>query len=390
MYRSTLFALLIFMSLAGPALAQEQMNSREVESKSYQLYMDHHWPELIAWGRQALDEGYDYFYLRLRMGIAFYNQGEFRTAANHFRKALAFNSRDALTQEYLYYALLYADQYDVARKATRSFDEAVSKKINKDSWSPVDFAYAEGGIKISSRSDLFNPAIYFQAGLRHTLGNSFSLFHAITVYDQTEKRGKISQLQYFIQPSIPLGNGWTITPSLHVVGLNFQQNTGILKSTDLVGSMSVTKSFSKMDLSVGGTVSDVLSTLQYIQQTTLTVYPFGNSNFSLGAIAYIHSENSFVTSTLAANPFISWSPAGWLRLSGGYFANKNENLVEMNGYLVNNSPDLTLSRTSFMATFSLSRHWDFYSDYQYENKQQSGTIAYTYNVFLFGLKFKPL
>ncbi len=389
MHRSKIVLLIIAVALGGKLRAQEPINSISVEAKGYQLYQDKNWDELISFSNQALGDGYDYFYLRVRLGVAYFENKQFRIAAMHLQKALDLNSSDEFTQEYLYYAMMSSDRYDEARRLSKIFGPDLAKKLNVANWSPVDFAYGEGGAKISSRSDLFNPALYSQVGLKHSIGNRFSVLHAGTFYYQSEKRGTISQLQYFIQPSIPLGNQWTLTPSLHIVGLTFKKNGGLLKSTDLIGSLSITKAWSHAEISVGGTVSDVLTSLQYIQQSGVTCYPFGKPNFSFGAITYIHSEDNFKSSTLAASPFIYWRPSGNFRLYASYFVNKNENVVEMNGYLVNNSPDLTLSRWSTTASFSIGRSWDLYGTYQFENKQQSGTINYSYNNFYFGIKFKP-
>ncbi len=389
MYGSKTFIIVAFFLVARHAMGQEEMNSAMVERKSYQLYVDKKWDELIPYGRNAIQEGYDYFYLRLRLGIALYEKEQFRVAATHFEKALRFNSGDELTLEYLYFSLIFSDRFDEARKLSETFGDALSAKIGQRARSPIAFISAEGGLKMSSRNDLFNPAFYFQLGVGHTVGNKFSVYHAATVYTQNESRGDISQFQYFIQPSIPVGRHWTLTPSVHIVSVNFQKNNGLLQSAGMVGSLSIAKSCPYFDISIGGTVSNVLTSLQYIQQSRLAIYPSGKPNFSFGVISYLHSEDDFLTSTLAINPFVYWRPVRKVGFYANYFMNKYENIAEMNGYLVNNSPDLTLSRTSALLSLEVNRHWQVYTVYQFENKQEFNSIAYSYNVFLIGLKFKP-
>ena len=56
------------------ANAQDTINSATVEQKSYQLYLDKKWPELIKFGNKAIHLGYDYFYLQMRIGIAYYEK----------------------------------------------------------------------------------------------------------------------------------------------------------------------------------------------------------------------------------------------------------------------------------------------------------------------------
>jgi hypothetical protein len=350
----------------------------------------------------ALENGYDYFYLRFRLGSANFEKGQFRIAANQFEKALMYNHQDELSQEYLYYSLLYSNQFDEARKLSGTFGNSLSEKIKKGLGSSVQFIVAEGGAKISS-STLFKPATYFQFGLGHTLGNKLSLFHAVTTYNQIENRGTIAQYQYYVQATLPLKHHWILRPSLHLNYLNYFQGGVYYPYSSYVASLNISKSYPHVDLSVGGSYSTVLIRPQYIQQTRFVYYPFGKSNFSVGSTFYIHWEDnssapasptsSFSNPspvTLAYNPFIDWSPTKKINFSANYFVNKTDNIVESNGYLINNSQDLTLSRTTFMASYALSSRWGVYGVYQFENKRIYNSISYSYNVLLIGINFKPL
>jgi hypothetical protein len=389
MYGSKTIIVILALYLGYQANGQALMTSAEVEKKTKELTVNKNWDELIALGRQALQQDIDYFYLRLRLGIAFYEKKQYRAATTHFEKALAFNSSDELAQEYLYYSLIFSERFDEANNLMSQFNNDLLRKVAAKKPSAVSVVAAEGAMKVSSRSDLFDPAYYFQFGLGHTVANKFSLFHAVTRYSQSESRGDISQWQYFLQAGIPTKKGWTFAPAIHLVKLDYVGTSITINKTYFVGSINVAKAFAHADISLGTTYSNVGGTKQYIPQGRLAIYPLGKQNLSVGTIAYLHSEDEFSTSTLALNPFVSWSPVNNVRLMANHLMNKTKNMVEMNGYLVNNSQDLSTSRTTVLLSVSPTRRWEAYGVYQFENKQDANALEYTYNLFLIGLKFKP-
>jgi len=62
---------------------------------------------LIDVAQNAVDNGIDYFYLRMRLGIAYYNKAEYKRAAVQFDKALSFNPWTQTALEYAYYSYVY-------------------------------------------------------------------------------------------------------------------------------------------------------------------------------------------------------------------------------------------------------------------------------------------
>jgi len=71
--------------------------------QTYQLYNEENWYQLTEVGQEAVKNGLDYFYLRIRMGIAYFHLKNYRKAATHLEKALDFNGADASALEYLYF-----------------------------------------------------------------------------------------------------------------------------------------------------------------------------------------------------------------------------------------------------------------------------------------------
>ena len=105
MYKANLvlFVIILFSSVQGKA---QQKDFEYYDSLTYKLYMDKDFKQLLKAGNDALNSGLDYYYLRMRTGIAAYNLNKYRLATKHFEKASAFSDNDVI-HEYLYYSSLW-------------------------------------------------------------------------------------------------------------------------------------------------------------------------------------------------------------------------------------------------------------------------------------------
>ena len=106
----------------------ESQTYSEVDSTTYQLYLDKSWDELIHVGKDAVKKDIDYYFLRMRIGIAYYEKNNYKSAQSHFRKALEFNTGDPVASEYLYYAYLFGGQTQQAALLYREFPESLKMK----------------------------------------------------------------------------------------------------------------------------------------------------------------------------------------------------------------------------------------------------------------------
>ena len=108
----------------------------------------------------------------------------------------------------------------------------------------------------------------------------------------------------------------------------------------------------------------------------------------MGATVYMHTLNSYSTINYSYEPFLYFEPFSKLSVKLSYLANQKDNIVEENGYLINNSIDFTKSRFSVLLNGTVSRHLTVYGLYQSEQKQEPvQKLNYKYNVFVAGLKF---
>lgn len=420
MKKSQFIIILLFLSTAN-FKAQDTLNSSFVESNSYKLYTEKNWTELIKFGNHAIEKEFDYYYLRIRLGIAYFESSNYYGAEKHFKKALSFNSDDELVLEYLYFCYIYTNHFEEAKKLSKSFSIRLSEKLKTKKNSPINFLMFEGGIRTTDSTRVLGNGNYFHFGLGHSVAKEFSLFHAITYFNQTFSDGGLVNgnyrlFQYFLKATVPLKNNWQISPGFHLLYKNalitsptgsvvipppgFPPPRPNLKDTNeiatyLVGSLSVRKSVNHFDFSLGSTFSSVFDKNQIEHFTTISYSPLKKDKLILGLSSFIHSEDSYSNTYLALNPFLGINPTNKISLFGSYLYNQGgKNIIEGNGYIVNNSPDLTKARWSFLASVAVTKKIDIYGLYQFENKQKDpapgqSTYIYHFNMFIIGLKIKP-
>ncbi|MEO6694396.1 MAG: hypothetical protein ABIO41_04265, partial [Ignavibacteria bacterium] len=104
-----LFFIIVSLITFGsyPVNAQEDLSFENVEARSYVLYKNLKWKELIRFGERAIRESVDSYSLRFRLGTAYYKIENYFLAITNFEKALEIGFDDELIYEYLYYSYLF-------------------------------------------------------------------------------------------------------------------------------------------------------------------------------------------------------------------------------------------------------------------------------------------
>ena len=389
---SVVLFLVFFLSVVAVS-AQDDFTSEYIEYRSYQLYLKKDWKALLALGDSALQQGYDYYYLRMRLGIAEYEQQHYLLAQPHFTKAIEFNSFEELPKEYLYYCYVFTLQFEESRRCAKNFSFELKKKITYDKLKSVDFLAGEYGKKITTIYDVPD-AITLGFGLNHFLFKNVSVFHSYLNYAQSSDYWKVSQNQYYIRMSVPLKYNWMLLGAFHygqsnVDDLSKNVNAAFLTTNNYVESFQISKRIKKHEFALGSTIVWLDSVFQYQHDATYAFYPFANSKLSLGTKVYLHTKNNYSQLNYALFPYVSFSPSSRVNLFANYLYNQGDNIVEWNGYLLNNSLDITSSRLSFTATLALSQKVDLSATYQNETKEARYTPDYSFNSFFISLKFKP-
>lgn len=423
-YRA-LYWMILYLLCAHYSRSQsaDTLSPAVVEQYSYQLYLGKEWKQLDHFCDKAFRQDYDYYYLRMRAGIASYETGNYRKAIRHFLKALDFNSGDETATNYLYSSYTYAGYEEEARALSRRMDTIQLRVVNANHLKALSFLTVEAAVKLSDSSAKFKPVAYGQLNFKHSVSKRFSLFHALSYYGQAEFRGEIQQYQYYLSAGIPLKHRLFISPAVHVLytDASFQevktstvvsrrpqppmpgmpppmpvisvQTTtvyGSRQSAAVAGAVTLTKKLNYLDVSVGLTACAFDTANQYQAQAGVAYYPFGNRKLVLGALAYHHTETNYKYNSLAFLPYVSTLIRNRVFLSASWLNNNGQNVTEGNAYLINNSLDAIVSRISGSVEYHLFRHLNLYALYSYDTRREK-TMAfkYHYHVYLLGIKFIP-
>lgn len=386
-----MYRLIIILSLILLFRAGNSQDFKTVDLETYKLYMEQDWDKLIKAGKDGLKQDIDYYYLRMRIGIAYYETQNYKASQTHFRKALEFNEGDPIASEYLYYAYLFAGQTEQAGILAKDFSPSLMDKINPTPGKIVDRLALEYLYNFNDTKDLLaDPDQYFSGlppgyqlvtlnysnlnvMLHHVLSPGITLTHAYTYLNKTNyyyyddglsrfgiDGQKVFQNQYFISPAFTTKRGLTIAPSFHYLRIRFQapyivsggggsgpggggssiQYSDLFSNQYVVG-LSLSKFVDRFAIRLGGIYSSINDASQVTGMAGLTWYPKGNLDLYLGTSLNVHTGTTEQETTFELIPEFLFgfgiASRVWMEFTGSYGDMKN--YTEGNGYIVYNGVD---------------------------------------------------
>ena len=364
------------------AVSQQGPDFAGIDKNTYDLYMDSSWKELINAGESALEQGVDYYYLRMRIGIAAYELEDYSKAIRHFRKALEFNSADDVAREYLYFtfkfygremeAHLLAQSFSrelrrkfsyAARGAVRSFSLSSTAGFIHDTDITTRYS-AENMPDIDGSQAITRNYVHFGAGLEHEAGNRLRITHAAGYFsknylyfsrepdeDRLIRDAKINQFQYYLSGRVLLGNGIFLVPAVHYLNVKIPSEAvmvgrgrfsyiqqQVINRHDVATSLGVEKYAGKIRSGFSAGFSYINEQQQLRGTFSFAWFPFGNLNlYSASDITRYtivpvnsHDGTYIYTHTVGFRTFTGL----WLELWGRY--GEMENFAGPGAYLVYN------------------------------------------------------
>lgn len=331
MFRNvSVFAALIFILATG--FSQNIETQKNIDKITYELYLNKDWKELAKIGEQAIKSGSDYYYMRMRVGISWYERKDYIRAIPHFKKALEFNSTDDIAKEYLYYSNLFAGRELIANNIASEFSFRLKEKLKYeykpgirsftleagydftgDSKFPEEYAISIDPL-IDGKQVISNGFQYYHAGIQHDAGKWGRMFHSVSYlnrsglfYQQdggtsyTDTKNRIAQLQYFMGMNVYLGSGFYIYPSIHYINIRspylvtvqgrWGSQYNILQydyEHQFVGFLGIGKTIGKIKPELSAAYM-YLNKSPYLQGGFfLSYYPLGNLNLYSTSKAYYH------------------------------------------------------------------------------------------------------
>jgi hypothetical protein len=182
-----------FLLFSVEVSAQGEVNFKEVDSSTYALYNTKQWEKLLKEGKRGLKKGIDYYYLRMRMGIARYRQEKPFFAAAHFEKALKFSHNDPAALTYLYNSYLWENNRSKAARLSAGFTPALKESLNVETKTFQGFDVSSGyqfndnvekngGLYIMGADSLTGKQLLLGKQLFFHAGASLLFFDRLNVY----------------------------------------------------------------------------------------------------------------------------------------------------------------------------------------------------------------
>ena len=406
-----LFAVIWGMGFTNKLSAQQSLP--QVDALTFQLFQQKAWDDLIKEGKKAIQNGIDYYYLRVRLGIAYYGKGNYHEAIRQIEKARAMNDAEAYLQEYLYYAYLLAGRTAEARLIAKDFSPALKKKTQTEQVpfvEKIDLAYnytgqvdplvidrfsAEGPAEVDGAQFIPNKHNYFLLGLGLDISPRFSLYQSYSYLqvdhlvnyqfagEQFLDKDYSSNLQqYYMAGNILLTKGLSLLGGIHYIRRIFPVTTEVITGppgrptatlmttnvgeTDLIGFLSLYKTFNRVTLGASYYRGSLSNFTQNQGDAKVIFYPFGNLNLYTQSTFSYHQQDFGNGNTFNNSVFdqqLGFRTTSWLWVEGyGTFGNMN-NFFMNDGFLIFNRMDTIKQRSGGRLIILPSSNLKFTVDY---------------------------
>ncbi len=205
MFRIILITIVVFFSLI-PVHAQNTIDFATIDAKTYQHYLTGNWDSVIYYGKQGLCNKIDYFYLRVRLGAAYYYKQNYSKAIDEFEIAIKYNSTDTYTQTMLYFSYLFTGRESDARYFGAGMTEEAKKGAGFKKTDFLNNIYVEGGMAVNDNLQKNKNTAFYRnekkygemdlsgntqnehLGLKHNLGKRFSIYQGISLIKENHEK----------------------------------------------------------------------------------------------------------------------------------------------------------------------------------------------------------
>jgi hypothetical protein len=307
------------------------------DSVTYQLYLQKKWEQLLPEAEKAIKNKIDFYYLRVRAGVAAYELKNYRKAASHLERAYQISREDDFVNSYFYYALIMSGRKDEADAlADRLPPDMLMKTglkrkelvtgISVESLMSfnADFSGLQSE-KIGTESDYSNyrsllkkqfykgialdhhllPGLDLYQNFSHIAIDRMQQFRSSVNWLDTMKSTGTSQYQYFISGRVQLGKGWVFLAAVtkmwgqsryHIPEYVAPQYYNLLERrwdiNDYVFTAGISKELIWMRPKAVAGIGKINGYHQFQTNLQVIIYPYGNLNFYLIPEVSVHIDES--------------------------------------------------------------------------------------------------
>ncbi len=328
--RLSLLIIIVLCLVPHTGFGQDRPTTSSVDAATYALWANQDWDTLISTGNEALKQGLDFYYLRYRLGVAWYEKRNYHQAIRHFQAACRMSAEDDVLKEYLYYSYVYSGREYEAAYLDDTFSTRLRNKLNladnslKQAY--IAYSYHPGATSsTTAQFDLSTDAEGYQTittgyhlvniGLEHRVGSRFWLQHSYTHlqrnYFQYYNIGNTSLLnqddktyvnQYYLGTTALIKPGLDIRFGFHYIHLlNYMSSTipapgrpgafsEPVTNVNFVGFVSLYRRYRYLTAGLSSNIGNVNDATQFQQDAMIALFPFGNLNLYTTSTLSLQTE----------------------------------------------------------------------------------------------------
>lgn len=399
--------------------SQEKLSVDIINDTMSAMLEESDWYGMIPYGENALKNGFDFFFLRARLGIAYYETGSYFKAITNLERALDIGYENPTVLEDLYYCYLItgreADKNYVFKMLPKNkrkrikplenplvdnlhteFGTGISNDDNKNGSADID-----GNDEFYGEQTLSGNETYFNIGL-----NQFPLKYLNANFDfsflKTKKTKQIMynneiisdeypeyQSRFYNSYEIRLAPGFIVSPAGQYTGTKYttiysEYDSSISYSKDslkyvytisdqekllnsFVISLDISKYITKFRFGLNGSFSYLNNIHQYQYGLSFRVFPFRKPDFFSNTNIVMHNQSDI------ANLIVNQTIGGNFKNKFLYelFAafGKMYNYNEYNGFRVYNT-DIINYKLGFETKYFFTNNFYGKFVFSYQNRER--------------------
>lgn len=317
---------IILLWFVATVNAQKPAESfKKIDSTTYALYLKKDWKSIIAEGKKANKEGIDFYFLKVRMGIAYFKENKLFSAIPFLEKAYALDLNNLVVQDYLYWAYrssglvmesrLFYDKMETSLKEKINLQKPLINDISLNVLATNNIDYddmiaSEGDSETIDYRFIRKNQQMFSLAMSHPLFKRVNLFHQFT-YIPTSSAQQLNvngilenetytglETRYYADVTFAFGKKWYFDVFVNVISGKYDDLNPIdetsaseIKYNNFVFGGAITKASNYMRNSVNVSVSDLNGFNQFQVGYSMFLYPLGSTIFvPFGSLQYKNQD----------------------------------------------------------------------------------------------------
>ena len=398
--------LIVVLTAICPLFGNSQeLTFREYDEQSLVLYNESAWKELIKLSEEAIRDSIDYYYLRIRTGIACYEIERYEKAIVHLTQSLAFYENDPVALEYLYGCYLELNKPYEARKTYNLLPQSIRDKLKRtlpgnndlsagfgpvlsnqmEKFSAIDL---DGQDDIYGETDIVQDGYYLDFGYGRALGKGSGIFAGysliklnmnklVSIGDSlsVDDQYPLFQHQFYLSGNINLGKGFYITPAVNVIfdryekvmphfaedSLSYVFPLEKFSPLSFIAYLSLKKDFHIVQAGLFGAYSNLNEKNQFQAGFQALVFPYGNLDLYFDTRLLNHHNDGKNNIIFEEKAGIRLFKPMWAEVNATF--GRMENYYDKQAYVVYNIIDRIRFKTGAKAIIVLNPKMTLTAEY---------------------------